>query len=276
MNTLLLVTLWSAGLIAVLALAYTVQGLIVQPSLERDWAEEQAVLARAEISGESVTVRDIRNFNYRSTTDYDMQYYDKTFDFEKLESAWYIVVPFPGIASSSAHTMVSFGFEGGEYITISPEIRRETHEAYSPFKGLFRQYELVYIIADERDVVKLRSNHRLNDVYMYPVQATREQIQQAFVSMLQRANKLATEPEFYNTLTNSCSTNVVAHVNQITPGRVPLSYKVVLPAFSDALAQDLGLIDNALSIEELRVAHNISQKARQFADDPNFSQRIRE
>ncbi|MFA6414647.1 MAG: DUF4105 domain-containing protein [Candidatus Paceibacterota bacterium] len=159
---------------------------------------------------------------------------------------------------------------------ISAEIRKEKGESFSAIKGLLRQYEIIYVIADEHDVIKLRSNYRKDDVFLYPVKTTKENMQKLFISMLTRANKLATEPEFYNTLTNTCTTNIVAHVNEIAPGRIPFSYKVLMPGYSDELARQVGLIDNTLSIEELRAKYRINDKALKYADDPLFSERIRE
>ncbi|MDO8562039.1 MAG: DUF4105 domain-containing protein [bacterium] len=270
----LLKFLFALALLA--ALAYGALILLVRPSLERDWTSDQAVLARAEISGNIIAIKNIRNINYRSTSDYDVHYYDKTFDLDKMQSVWFMVEPFSGHGAGAAHTLVSFGFEGGDYVAISVEIRKEKGESFSPVKGLLRQYELVYVVADERDVIKLRSNYRKDDVFLYPVKTTKEKMQKLFVSMLERANKLATEPEFYNTLTSTCTTNIVTHVNEIVPGRIPFSYKVLMPAYSDELARKIGLIDNTLSIEELRAKYKINERALEFADDPLFSERIRE
>ena len=186
-----------------------------------------------------------------------------------------MVEPFSGHGGGAAHTLVSFGFEGDDYVAISAEIRKERGESFSPIRGLFRQYEIVYMIADERDVVKLRSNYRKDDVFLYPIQTTKENMQKLFVSMLERANKLATEPEFYNTLTNTCTTNLVTHVNNIVPGRIPFSYKILMPAYSDELAQKIGLINSELPIEELRAKYRINHRALEYADDQNFSVKIR-
>ncbi len=257
-----------------LCFAYAIFSLLVRPSLSRDWMLDQAVLPRAEIAGNFATVTNIRNFTYRSTSDYDASYYDKVFDLSKLNSVWYIVEPFSG--HGAAHTFLSFGFEGGDYLAISIEIRKEKGESFSPLKGLFRRYEIMYVVADERDVVKLRSNFRKDLVYLYPTHTSKENMRKLFVSMLTRANKLAVEPEFYNTLTNTCTTNIVSHINELVPGRIPLSYKVLLPAYSDELAQKLGLIGDGRSIGELRTAYLINDKASTYGDDPLFSKKIRE
>ncbi len=262
--------------IGVLAVAYVVLIIAIRPSLSRDWTKDQMILARAEIAGDKVSITNIRNINYRTTSDYDVHYYDKEFDLNKLESVWYMVEPFSGHGAGAAHTLLSFGFEGGDYVAVSVEIRKEKGESFSPISGILRQYELVYVIADERDVIKLRSNYRHDDVFLYPVQTTKENMRKLFVSMLHRANKLATEPEFYNTLTSTCTTNLVAHANEIVPGRIPFSYKVLMPAYSDELAHKIGLIDNTLSIEEMRAKYKINERALKYADDPLFSKMIRE
>ena len=264
--------LWSIGL---LILAHFIFSLIVRPSLNRDWNIDQAVLARATFNSNLVSISNIRNINYRTTKDYDVRYYDKTFDINKLESVWYMVEPFAGHGAGAAHTLVSFGFEGGDYVSISAEIRKEKGESFSAVKGLLRQYELVYVIADERDVIKLRSNYRKDEVFLYPVRTTKERMRELFISMLKRANKLATEPEFYNTLVSTCTTNIVAHINEIVPGRVPFSFKVLMPAYSDELAYKLGLFDTSMTLEQLREKYRINARAMKYADDPLFSVRIR-
>jgi len=262
--------------VLLLVLAYVALIFLVRPSLDRDWSRDQVVLARAQISRNTIAITNIRNINYRTTSVYDVHYYDKSFDINKVSSVWYMVEPFSGHGAGAAHTLLSFGFEGGDYVAISVEIRKEKGESFSPIKGLLRQYELVYVIADERDVIKLRSNYRKDDVFLYPVHTSKENMRKILLSMLRRANKLATEPEFYNTFTSTCTTNIVAHVNEIAPGRIPLSYKVLMPAYSDELAREIGLIDSTISLKMLRAKYRINERALAFADDPLFSQRIRE
>ena len=260
--------------LAAAALALAVLYAAVRPSNDRDWSPDQRVLARAALEGSRVHVRNIRNIHYRSVSDYDVRHYDATFDLDALESVWYLVEHFQDVAGP-AHTMVSFGFRDGRYLAISVEIRKEAGEQFSPVLGLLKQYELMYVVADERDVIGLRANHRHDDVYLYPVRTTPERRRRMFVEMLERANALAEAPEFYNTLFSTCTTNIVRHVNTIAPRRVPISYKVLLPGYSDELAFDLGLIDTDLPLEQARRRFHINERARAFADDPAFSRRIR-
>lgn len=260
-------------LLAVLA-ALVVLVIVIRPSNEREWALDQAVLANAEIAPPLVTIRNIRNFTYESADRYTPAYYDKAFDLRKLDSAWFVVEPFG--KGGVAHTFVSFGFGENDYVAISIEIRKEKGESFSPLKGLLRQYEIMYVVGDERDLIHLRANHRKDPVYLYRINATPEKIRAMFLSMLARANELREKPEFYNTLTNTCTTNLVSHVNAISPDRVPLRLAVLLPANSDRLAYDIGLIDRSAPFDQVRRAALINEKARQFAEDPEFSRKIRQ
>ena len=248
--------------------------MLIQPSNDRAWTPDQRVLPSAQFEGSRVTIRNIRNVEYRSQSDYTVRHYDRTFNLDALESVWFLVEPFEGM-QGPAHTLVSFGFGGNDFVAVSVEIRKEVGESFSPLRGVLKRYELMYVVADERDVIKLRSNYRRDTVYLYPVKTTPERRRRMFVEMLERANSLVNRPEFYNTLTNTCTTNIVRHVNTIAPRRVPLSYKVLLPAYSDELAHDLGLIDTDLSLEDARRRFRINDRAERFADDPEFSTRIR-
>jgi hypothetical protein len=267
---------WLLIIIGALFLAHLVFAMIVRPRLDRDWTLDQQRLARAEfLPHDQVKITDIRNIRYRTTSDYDVQYYDKTFDLNKLESVWFMVEPFSGHGFGAAHTLLSFGFGGDNFVSVSVEIRKEKGEQFGAIPGLLRQFELVYVIADEQDVIKLRSNYRKDKVFLYPVDTTKENMRTLFVSMLNRANALAADPEFYNTLTSTCTTNIVSHVNEIVPGRIPFSFKVLMPAHSDELAQKIGLIDASMSLDEVRAKYQINEKAEQYADDPHWSLRIR-
>ncbi len=260
--------------IVVLALIGAGACAVQQPSLDRDWTVDQKLLPSAEFRGPLVTVRNVRNFDYRSESDFTPRYDDRTYDLRQLDSVWFIVEPFSGF-EGAAHTFVSFGFSNGDYVGVSVEIRKEKGESYSPWKGLARQYELSYVVGDERDLIGLRANHRKHRVYLYPVRTTRVAARTMFVDMLTRANKLRVDPEFYNTATNTCTTNIVRHVNTISSRRVPFHPAVLLPGYSDRLAYRLGLIDTSLPLDEIRKRYDISNVARSAEAAPDFSQRIR-
>ena len=262
-------------LFGAIVMALIITHFITKPSNDRNWASDQAVLAYAEINNNLISIHNIRNFSYRSTTDYTQNYYDKTFDLNKIKEVYYVVEPFSGIPGS-AHTFLSFEFEGDQFVSISVEIRKEQGETYNPIKGIFNQYELMYVIADERDVIKLRTNYRKDLVYLYPAKTTKEKMQKLFLDMVERANYLKDNPEFYNTVTNTCTTNIVRHVNTVTPKRVPLlRLQVLLPEDSDKLAYKLGLIDTDLPFEKARERYFINDRAMKYSDASDFSTKIR-
>jgi hypothetical protein len=268
-------------LLCILIFVFTLLGIalskiIFKPSNDRDWSLDQKVLPYAEFHSNNVLIHNIRNFDYLTTTEYNPAYYDKSFDLDKIKKVYYVVEPFSGIPGS-AHTFLSFEFEGNQFVAISVEIRKEKGESYHPMKGLFNQYEIMYVIADERDVIKLRTNYRKDKVFLYPARTTKERARQLFLEMLKRANYLKDNPEFYNTLTNTCTTNIVNHINSIVPGRVPFfSLSILFPKNSDRLAYKLGLIDTELPFEEARKRYLINERAEKYADDPDFSVKIRQ
>ncbi|MFN2239983.1 MAG: DUF4105 domain-containing protein [Thermoanaerobaculia bacterium] len=264
---LLLIALVLGGLTAAVALGSR------SPSNDRDWSEDQARLAVARVDGDRVEIRNVRNFSYAGEKEFVPRWETRGYDLAKLDSMWFMVERFPG-SPGVAHTLLSYGF-GEEYVAISVEIRKEKGESFSPWKGLARTYELMYVVGDERDLIGLRTHHRRDPVWLFPVKTTKENMRAAFVSMLSRANALAERPEFYNTLTSTCTSNIVRHVNEISPRRVPPSYKTILPAYSDALAHELGLLDTKLSLEEARQAFRIDGVATSTGIDEEFSRRIR-
>ncbi len=262
------------GLLAAVVAAYALSVVLVRPSNDRLWSPDQERIATAVFHGDSVLVRNVRNIHYRSTTDFDVRWEDRDYDLRRLESVWFMVEPFSGWRGP-AHTLLSFGFGDGEFVAISVEVRKERGESFSPLLGLLRQYELAYVVGDERDLIGLRANHRRDSVYLYPIRTSAERMRALFLSMLERANALAAHPEFYNTLTSTCTTNIVRHVNVITPRRIPFSHKVLLPAHADDLAYDLGLINTGLPRATFRRAHLINDLAELYADSASFSSGIR-
>lgn len=249
--------------------------LSIKPSNDRDWSLDQSVLPYAEIDGDLVNIYNIRNFTYESTTSYTPNYYDATFNINDIRSIDYVVEPFSDW-EGSAHTFLTFGFADDRYVSISVEIRKEKGESFSALKGLFKQYELMYVIGDERDLIKLRSNYRKDQVYLYPIKTSHERMKELFLGMIEEANHLKDNPKFYNTLTATCTTEIVKHVNKISPNRVPFSYKILFPGYSDRLVYDLGLIDTDLSFEETRSKYLINDKAFEYADAEDFSIKIRQ
>lgn len=249
--------------------------LLRRPSNARTWSGDQARLPRVRFDGHLVHVADVRNFAYRSEYDFDERWEDRTWDLDRLASVWFVLVPLSETWRGPAHTFVSFGFDDGSYTSISIEARREKGERYSPVKGLFRRYELVYVVGDERDLIGRRAVHDGNPVYLLPIKATKEAMRSLFTEMLTRADALREQPAFYNTLTDNCTNILLRHVDVAAPDRVQGGIAAVLPGYADEIAVKLDLVEGVTTVEEARRRYRINDKARAAAHAPDFSARIR-
>lgn len=244
------------------------------PSNSRNWLPNLAVLSHAELRGSQLTVYNIRNTKYLGPDDYVVRRYDKTFDLNLAQTVDFLVIPFKD-SPSMAHTMLSFGFGDQGHLAVSIEARLEQGEKYSPVKGAMRQFELIYVVADERDVIPLRTKYRKDDVYLYRSKATPDQTRALLLDVMGRVNKLAQEPEFYDTFTNNCTTNIVQHVNHLAPGRVPFDIGVLLPGYADKLAYSLGLLDTHSSFSKTRREARVTHLANRYEESEDFSEKIR-
>ena len=265
----------SAVMLGVLIVGCGIALELARPRADRRWVPQHAVLTHADVRGDRVRLHRMRTFTYTAEEQFTPAYADRVYDLDKLETVWFIVTPFSRHWRGPAHTFVSFGFADSQYVAISVEARREPGETYGGVTGLFKQFELIYVIGDERDLIGSRAVFGDYDVYVYPVRTSRERMRAMFVEMLDRSNALATKPEFYNTLTNNCTSNVVDHVNHIAPHAVPHGLKTILPGYADDVAYSLGLIDNSLLLDEARRRYHVNAQAQRFASDPEFSRRIR-
>jgi hypothetical protein len=268
---------WRAiGAYALLCAALLVLWSSIEPTNQRDWQPEVAVLPYATISGDQVTVHNIGNFDYRSETDFTPAYYDKRFDLRKLQSADIVAAYWTGPAI--AHVFVSFGFAGDDYLAVSIEVRKPKGEGYSTLKGFFRQYELFYVVGDERDVVRLRTNYRRDppeDVYVYRSKSSIEARRRLFLEYMQRINSLKMQPEFYNTLTTNCTTNIWTN-SHVNPERVPLSWKILASGYVPEYLYEQGRLETMdLSFPELQRRAYINARAKAADSAVDFSRRIR-
>jgi hypothetical protein len=245
-----------------------------QPSNDRPWIPAQARLPEIEWDGNRVMINNVRRATYRSVDDYDVAWTRRTYDLGQLESVDFVMVPFPN-SQAMAHVFVSFGFRDGEHLAISPEARLEHGEVYSPLRGMFRQFPLMYVIGEESDLIGMRANVRGLPVYVYPVKARQDQVREVFRSMLDRAVKLGEAPEYYHTVTNSCSTNLLRHLNQVRQSPVSWTWRVLLCGFPDELALELGLIDFEGTLEEARHRFCIQGKTVPWTTGPTWSRQIR-
>jgi Domain of unknown function (DUF4105) len=250
--------------------------LAIPPSNDRPWQPDVAVLPYATFDGDLVTVHHIRNFDYRSETSFTPAYYDKTFDVRQLNSVDLVAVYWMGPAI--AHTFLSFGFSGGQYLAVSIETRKEIGESYSTLAGFFKQYELYYVVADERDVIRLRTNYRNDppeEVYLYRIQGPIENGRRLFLEYMREINLLKERPEFYNTLTTNCTTTIWRN-SRINPGHPPFSWKLLLSGYVPEYLYEQGKLETSLPFPELQVRSLINARAQAADNSPDFSRLIRE
>ncbi|HEX8392147.1 MAG TPA: DUF4105 domain-containing protein [Longimicrobium sp.] len=262
-------------LVAALALGWAALRLSTNPSHARTWRTEQRVLPRVALTDSVVTVRNVRDFTFRTATDFTPGYRDRRYDLRKIERVWFVLSPFNPDWRGPAHSFLSFSFSDSQYVSVSVEARREADEDYSVWMGALRQYELMYVIGEERDVIGLRAVTWNDPVYLYPVRATPEQARALFVSMMRRAQALERRPDFYNTFTNNCTTNILDPVNEMRTEPIRFGMDVLLPGYSDELAYRHGLIDTELPLEQARERFRINERAQAAAGRPDFSARIR-
>lgn len=244
------------------------------PSLYRDWEPSDTMLPITSWSGDIVTIDNIRDFDWKSSTEFTSRYQKSSYNLNEIESVNYIITPFSD-RDGPAHTMLSFSFSWGRHLAISWEIRKERWESFDAARWMLNQYELAYVVATEDDIIKLRTNYRKNEVIMYPIKTEKENIRILFKSMLIRADKLSREPEFYNTLWNNCTTSILAHANALRKDKLSGWQYTILPSHSDDIIYNAGLIDTKLSLPEARSYYRIDELARSFTGQMNFSELIR-
>ncbi len=249
--------------------------LVTKPSLDRDWSPDQAVMPSV-VFGENgaILIKNVRNINYRTTRDYDLNYYDREFNLESLNSAWLVISPFSG--PGAAHAFLSFGFEDGTYISVSVEIRRKKGQRFGPLKAFMRQFEIMYVIADETDVIRVRTNCIKDTVRLFPVQSERHLMQSVFADVIKRADLLGQNPEFYNTLWNNCTTNIIKHTRRFSQKPIPKwNFRYLFPESLDKLAYRLNIIDTHLPYQAARTHFDITERAQAAEEASDFSQAIR-
>jgi len=260
---------------AVLFVAILNWWFAISPSNERQWQPDLAKLPYATFDGDLVTVHDIRNFDYRSEFDYTPAYYSKTFDINKLDGIDLFAVYWMGPAI--AHTIASFSFGDKDHLAVSIEARKELNEGYSTIKGFFRQYELTYIVADERDVIRLRTNYRkdpVEDVYLYRLKAPQENARRLFLEYIEQINELHDKPAFYNTLLDNCTTAIWLNT-RVNQDHLPFSWKILLSGYVPEYLYQSGRLNTQLPFEQLQQQAHINSVAHSVDQSPDFSQLIR-
>ena len=247
--------------------------LAVPPSHQRDWQPDVAALPYADIQGDRVVVHNVRNADYRSETDFTVRYEDRELDLSKLRSLDLFLIHWG--SPTIAHTIMSWGFEDGQYLAISIETRKEKGERYSAIRGFFRRYELIYVVADERDVVRLRTNYRGEDVYLYRLDAPPEGARKLLLGYLDAVNRLHERAQWYNALTHNCTTTI-QHLARPYERRSWWSWKLLATGYLDELGYENGALDRSMPFAELKARSHINERAQAAGSDPDYSLRIRE
>jgi hypothetical protein len=249
----------------------------IKPSNSRVWADDTAKMVHAHINGNLVTLTNVRNFNWKSDTQYVPRWETRQYDLNQLVSSDLILSYWMG--PKIAHTLVSFGFKDRNnyisHVVFSLEIRKEHNESFSAIGGFFREFETIMIAADERDIVRVRSNVRGEQVYLYRLNVPQQDLRLMFLNYANEANQLANKPIFYNTLTSNCTTIVYDLAKRIKPS-LPLDYRLILSGYLDEYVYDLGLLTPSYNIQTLKERGHINKRAIAADNDPQFSALIRE
>jgi hypothetical protein len=266
---------WRRAILAVLALFAMVLGwwLAIPPSNDRDWLPDVARPATATVEGNRLTVRNVRNFDYRSESDYTERWETRSYDLGRLKGVD-LFLCFWG-PTLIAHTIASWEFADGPPLAISIETRKEKGESYSAIPGFFRQFEVYYVVADERDVVRLRTNHRGEQLYLYRIRMSAGQARELLFDNLAEVNRLAQRPRWYNALTHNCTTAIRYHLKNLGLAQ-KLNWRIFANGHLAELMYERGSIDTTLPLEELSRRSEITARAKASDQDPQFSRRIRE
>jgi hypothetical protein len=242
--------------------------LLLPARNDRDWQPDVAVLPAAEVAGDEVVVRGVRNNEYRTEQDYTVRHEDRRYSLARLRTLD-LFLSYWG-SPWIAHTILSFGFDDGQQLAISIETRKERGEEYSAVAGFFRKFELIYVVADERDVVRLRTSYRGEDVYLYRLVVPPDTVRTLFLEYLAEVDGLRERPRWYNALFHNCTTAIPGYRQ-----RAWRSWKLLANGYLDELAYEIGAVDRTLPFAELKARSHINDRARAARDAPDFSRRIR-
>jgi hypothetical protein len=245
----------------------------LMPSNNRVWADDVAEMTIGSVEAGSVTLRNVRNFDWRSGVDYTPRWETRSYELEQLDSVDMILSYWSNRAI--AHVLISFGFEGGEHVVFSVEIRRRKGEAFSEIGGFFKGFELSIIAADERDVIRLRTNVRREDDYLYQIRLPVAALRSLFLAYIDEANRLVQTPRFYNTITVNCTT-LVYHMLKHIVGYLPWDIRVLFSGYLPGYVYRVGGLDSRYSLAELHAFGRITERARRSDRSGRFSTDIRQ
>ena len=264
----------AAGAWAVLLAALLVWWNLMEPSNDGDWQADVARLPRVEVRGDQLVFHNVRSFEYRTETDFTPRYVERSYDLAALRGVD-IFMSYWG-SPAIAHTIMSWQFDNAPPLAISIETRKRKGQEYSAVKGFFKQYEIIYVVADERDVVQLRTNHRGEQVYLYRLKSSPALARALLLDYVDSINRLVDRPQFYNALVDNCTTTIRRHRKHVDPDAPPFDWRLLANGYLDQRFYEAGIVDTRLPFEELRRVSHIDARAKAADGDPAFSQRIRQ
>jgi Domain of unknown function (DUF4105) len=243
----------------------------LRPTQNRDWQPQVAVLAYATREGDQITVHNVRNFEYRTATDFTPRYETRTYNLDNLRELD-LFINYWG-SKLIAHPILSFDFGTQGRLCFSIETRSARGQGYSPIAGLYRQYEIIYIAADERDVVRLRTNFKHEDLYLYRILMPPKEVRDRFMEYIDRLNELNVHPAWYNEITDNCTTSIRAQ--RPADLREPFDWRLLINGFGDQMLYEHHALAGNLPFLELKAKSLIDERARAAGDAPDFSNLIR-
>ena len=248
--------------------------LSITPSLNKNWKADVALLPEVHIDDKQISIKNFRNFIYENKNSFSKTYEEKNYSLDDLEGTDFIISYWDNYRSIG-HTFVSFRFKGQTPLCISVEVRKEQGEKYHPVKGLFKQYELIYVIGDERDMIPLRTKHRAEETFLYPLTISKEQSERFLLSLLEGAQKLHSKPTFYHSISQNCTTTLVNHVNTVPDFKIKVNYDLIMNGLSDYAVYKMEGISNDLDFAVMKRCCYITKIANSLPLDDEFSRKIR-
>jgi len=252
--------------------------LSIPPSHDRDWLTDVAIMPRSTIEGDRILISGYQDFSYRQWNDFDANYHEREVFLSHLTSVDFYISYWK--EGPIAHTFLSFNFDNAPPVCISIEVRPEVGEGFAPIASMFKQFELIYVVGDERDLVRSRTNFRHEDLYLYRIQAQPEVVQKLFMIYMKRINELSDNPEWYHLLKNNCTLNIIRYKkNAVGSASWTFDYRHLFNGWVDSYLYQAGYLDSSMPFEELRKKSLINQFAKDTDNDisaRDFSSRIRE
>jgi len=245
----------------------------IRPSNDRPWIADVARPPYGEVVGDTLTLHNVRNFDYRSETDFTEHWETRRYDLSKIDRLDFFMSYWG--SRMIAHTIMSWAFTDGQHVAVSIETRKEVVETYSPVAGFFRQYELYYVAADERDVIRLRTNYRGEHVYLYPLRTPRDRVKQSLLQYVAAMNDLAATPQFYNAGTGNCTTTIRTNIQHMGI-TMPFDWRFLVNGYLNELLYEQNIVDTSRPFAELQKVNSIDERAKAADQDPDFSRRIRD